>query len=94
MGETSCTPPSPKPRTIGSIYSFLQRITRWTNCNLSAHLSKLSEARLVTIEKRFVSRKPNTNVAITAKERHAVAEHWRRLEQPRAGARGLSRGSP
>ena len=75
-------------------FVFLQRVTRLTNGNLSAHLSKLSEARLVTIEKRFVSRKPNTNVAITAKGRHAVAEHWRRLEQLRAGARGLSRGSP
>ena len=70
-------------------FVFLQRVTRLTNGNLSAHLSKLNEARLVDIEKRFVDRKPNTHVLITAKGRHAVAEHWRRLEQLRAGARGL-----
>jgi DNA-binding MarR family transcriptional regulator len=70
-------------------FVFLQRITRLTNGNLSAHLSKLYDARLVAIEKRFVNRKPNTHVLITAKGRQAVAEHWRRLEQLRVGARGL-----
>jgi DNA-binding transcriptional ArsR family regulator len=70
-------------------FVFLQRVTRLTNGNLSAHLSKLFETGLVTIEKRFIGRKPNTHVAITPKGRHAVDEHWRRLEQLRAGAREL-----
>jgi DNA-binding MarR family transcriptional regulator len=70
-------------------FVFLQRVTRLTNGNLSAHLTKLSEGRLVEIEKRFVDRKPNTHVLITAKGRTAVAEHWRRLEELRAGARRL-----
>jgi DNA-binding MarR family transcriptional regulator len=70
-------------------FVFLQRVTRLTNGNLSAHLTKLFETGLVTIEKRFIDRKPNTHVAITTKGRHAVDEHWRRLEQLRAGARQL-----
>lgn len=70
-------------------FVFLQRVTRLTNGNLSAHLTKLHEAALVTIEKRFVDRKPNTLIVITAKGKRAVEEHWRRLEQLRAGAREL-----
>jgi len=70
-------------------FVFLQRVTRLTNGNLSAHLSKLNAAGLVAIDKRFIDRKPNTRVAITAKGRHAVDEHWTRLEQLREGARGL-----
>jgi DNA-binding transcriptional ArsR family regulator len=70
-------------------FVFLQRVTRLTNGNLSAHLSKLYDAGLVTVEKRFIDRKPNTNIAISAKGRRAVDEHWRRLEQLRAGAREL-----
>jgi DNA-binding MarR family transcriptional regulator len=75
-------------------FVFLQRVTRLTNGNLSAHLSKLYGAGLVTIEKRFVDRKPNTLVAITAKGRRAVENHWSRLEQLRAGARDLALESP
>jgi DNA-binding MarR family transcriptional regulator len=71
-------------------FVFLQRVTRLTNGNLSAHLSKLNDAGLVAIEKRFIDKKPNTRVAITAKGRHAVDEHWTRLEQLRAGARDLA----
>jgi DNA-binding MarR family transcriptional regulator len=71
-------------------FVFLQRLTRLTNGNLSAHLSKLNEAGLVGIKKRFIDKKPNTRVAITAKGRHAVDQHWARLEQLRAGARDLA----
>lgn len=71
-------------------FVFLQRVARLTNGNLSAHLSKLSNGGLVTIEKRFIERKPNTLVAITARGRRAVEQHWSRLEQLRAAARGLA----
>ncbi len=70
-------------------FVFLQRITGLTNGNLSAHLAKLSEAGLVVIEKRFIGKKPNTQVVLTPRGRRAVNEHWRRLEQLRAGAREL-----
>ncbi len=71
-------------------FVFLQRVARLTNGNLSAHLSKLSDAGLVTIEKRFIDRKPNTLVAITGKGKRAVEEHWSRLEQLRVGALDLA----
>lgn len=70
-------------------FVFLQRVTRLTNGNLSAHLSKLSDAGLVSIEKRFIDKKPNTHVAITHKGTKSVDMHWSRLEQLRAGARRL-----
>ena len=75
-------------------FVFLQRIARLTNGNLSAHLSKLSDAGLVTIEKRFIDRKPNTLIAITPKGRRAVEQHWSRLEQLKAGARDLAVQTP
>ena len=62
-------------------FVFLQRATGLTKGNLSSHLSKLEDAGLVTIEKRFVRRKPNTNVALTAVGKERIARHWTQLER-------------
>jgi hypothetical protein len=35
----------------------------------------------VTIEKRFVRKKPNTNVALTAEGKQRIAHHWDQLER-------------
>jgi DNA-binding transcriptional ArsR family regulator len=70
-------------------FVFLQRIAGLTTGNLSAHLTKLSEAGLVTLEKRFVGNKPNTQVALSPAGRRAIGEHWRRLELIKAEASGL-----
>lgn len=64
-------------------FVFLQRATGLTKGNLSSHLGKLEEARLVLIEKRFVQKKPNTNVALTAKGRDRITRHWQQLERLR-----------
>ncbi|MYS83593.1 transcriptional regulator [Embleya scabrispora] len=64
-------------------FVFLQRATGLTKGNLSSHLTRLAEAELVTIEKRFVHRKPNTNVALTATGRLRIAQHWDRLDSLR-----------
>jgi DNA-binding transcriptional ArsR family regulator len=64
-------------------FVFLQRVTGLTKGNLSSHLSKLEEAGLVTIVKRFVGKKPNTNVALTASGRKRIAGHWDQLERLR-----------
>jgi DNA-binding transcriptional ArsR family regulator len=61
-------------------FVFLQRTTGLTKGNLSSHLTKLEEAGLVTIEKRFVRKKPNTNVALTTDGRRRTAHHWEQLE--------------
>jgi len=62
-------------------FVFLQRATGLTKGNLSSHLSRLEEAGLVAIEKRFVRKKPNTNVALTAEGKRRIARHWEQLER-------------
>jgi DNA-binding transcriptional ArsR family regulator len=64
-------------------FVFLQRTTGLTKGNLSSHLTKLEDAGLVAIEKRFVRKKPNTNVALTAVGRQRIARHWDQLERLR-----------
>jgi DNA-binding MarR family transcriptional regulator len=65
-------------------FVFLQRTTGLTKGNLSSHLTKLEEAGLVEIHKRFVGKKPNTNVALTAVGKERIARHWDQLERLKA----------
>jgi DNA-binding MarR family transcriptional regulator len=62
-------------------FVFLLRATGLTKGNLSSHLAKLEDAGLVKVEKRFAGKKPNTNVAITAKGKKRIAKHWEQLER-------------
>jgi DNA-binding transcriptional ArsR family regulator len=62
-------------------FVFLQRATGLTKGNLSSHLSKLEDAGLVAIDKRFVRKKPNTNVSLTAEGRRRIVAHWEQLER-------------
>jgi DNA-binding MarR family transcriptional regulator len=62
-------------------FVFLQRATGLTKGNLSSHLAKLEEAGLVAIEKRFVRKRPNTNVALTPDGKRRIAHHWDQLER-------------
>lgn len=64
-------------------FVFLQRATGLTKGNLSSHLTKLEEAGLVAIEKRFVRKKPNTNIALTGAGRTRITQHWEQLDQLR-----------
>ena len=64
-------------------FVFLQRATGLTKGNLSSHLTKLEEAGLVAIEKRFVRKKPNTNIALTAVGRMRITQHWEQLDHLR-----------
>ena len=64
-------------------FVFLQRTTGLTKGNLSSHLAKLEDGGLVTIEKRFVRRKPNTRVALTDTGRQRITHHWEQLERLR-----------
>jgi DNA-binding MarR family transcriptional regulator len=67
-------------------FVFLLRATGLTKGNLSSHLSKLEEAGLVEIEKRFIRKKPNTSVSLTPLGRERIAQHWDRLERLKAYA--------
>ena len=69
-------------------FLFLQRTTGLTKGNLSSHLAKLEDAGLVRIDKRFIGKKPNTNVALTAKGKRRIAEHWEQLDELRQLADG------
>lgn len=62
-------------------FVFLQRTTGLTQGNLSSHLTKLEEAGLVTIEKSFVGKRPNTNVALTPVGKQRIAAHWAQLDR-------------
>lgn len=62
-------------------FVFLQRTTGLTKGNLSSHLTKLETAGLVEIEKRFLHKKPNTNVALTVVGKERIARHWEQLER-------------
>jgi DNA-binding MarR family transcriptional regulator len=62
-------------------FVFLQRTTGLTKGNLSSHLTKLEEAGLVAIEKRFIRKKPNTSVALTPRGSARIAHHWDQLER-------------
>jgi len=67
-------------------FVFLQRATGLTKGNLSSHLTKLEEAGLVRIVKRFVRKKPNTNVELTELGHTRIELHWEQLERLRAYA--------
>jgi DNA-binding transcriptional ArsR family regulator len=71
-------------------FVFLQRVTGLTKGNLSSHLGKLEEAGLVEIDKRFIGKKPNTGVRLTAVGRKAVQGHWDRLERLRTASKDAS----
>ncbi|MGH3850813.1 MAG: transcriptional regulator, partial [Pseudonocardiaceae bacterium] len=71
-------------------FVFLQRATGLTKGNLSSHLTKLEEAALVTIEKKFVRKKPNTSVELTDLGRKGIALHWEQLDRLRTYGAGAS----
>ena len=67
-------------------FLYLQRITGLTKGNLSSHLSKLEEAELVVIEKRFVEKKTQTLVRLSGNGRQAIESYWREMEELRESA--------
>ncbi len=77
---------------LGSVksadFTFLGRVTGLTKGNLSSHMSKLEEAGLITIDKKFVGKKPNTSASLTRAGRTALDKHWKKLDEMRAGYSG------
>jgi DNA-binding transcriptional ArsR family regulator len=67
-------------------FLFLQRITGLTKGNLSSHLAKLEEARLVEVEKRFVDKKTQTLVCLSGAGREAVEGYWKEMDALRKSA--------
>jgi DNA-binding MarR family transcriptional regulator len=69
----------------------LQRLTGLTSGNLSVHLSKLAEAKLISDDKRIVGRRTRTLVRITSTGRKALEKHWSQLETFRASVKKTKR---
>jgi DNA-binding transcriptional ArsR family regulator len=67
-------------------FLFLLRITGLTKGNLSSHLSKLEEAGLVVIEKRFVGKKTQTLASLSDQGRGAVGKYWQAMGELRDSA--------
>jgi DNA-binding MarR family transcriptional regulator len=64
-------------------FTFLLQLTGLTKGNLSSHLSKLEEGKMIQIEKHFENKMPRTMVSLTEKGRQAIIHHWQLLDQLR-----------
>jgi len=62
-------------------FTWLRARTGSTDGNLGAQLSKLEEAGYVSVEKKFVQRKPQSLYRMTEKGRNALTEYVLALKQ-------------
>ena len=62
-------------------FSYLKKMTKTSDGNLSTHLSKLEAAKYVSIKKTFVNKKPKSICKITKPGMQAFTQHIQRLEQ-------------
>jgi DNA-binding HxlR family transcriptional regulator len=62
-------------------FTWLRSRTGSTDGNLGAQLLKLEEAGYVTVEKKFVQRKPQTLYRMTETGRDALTEYVQALKQ-------------
>jgi DNA-binding transcriptional ArsR family regulator len=60
-------------------FTALRRLTGLSDGNLSVQLGKLDEAKLLSMQKQFVGKKPNTRVKITKKGFDALQRYWEQL---------------
>jgi DNA-binding HxlR family transcriptional regulator len=67
-------------------FTWLREKTGATDGNLGAQLMKLEEAGYVTVEKRFVQRKPQSLYRMTDMGRAALTEYVQALKQLLGGA--------
>lgn len=70
-------------------FTWLRARTGSTDGNLGAQLLKLEEAGYVSVEKKFVQRKPQTIYRMTEAGRAALTEYVQALKQLLAGAQGV-----
>lgn len=56
-------------------FTRLRTLVQATDGNLGAHLDTLAQSGYVAIDKRFVGKKPQTRVRVTAKGRAAFTGH-------------------
>jgi DNA-binding PadR family transcriptional regulator len=74
-------------------FTWLRSKTGSTDGNLGAQLLKLEEAGYISVEKKFVQRKPQTLYRITEAGREALTEYVQALKQLLGGAMGQGLGA-
>jgi len=62
-------------------FTYLKKLLKTTDGNLSVHLTKLEDAGYISVDKRFVHKRPQTTCKITAKGRNAFERYVDVLEQ-------------
>ncbi len=62
-------------------FNGLKTALNVTDGNLASHMALLEKNRYISVNKRFVGRKPLTTYAATASGRRAFAQHLDALEQ-------------
>lgn len=62
-------------------FNFLKDTLELTDGNLASHLRALEDLGYLSVEKKFVGRKPKTNYQATAKGQQAFEKHLKALER-------------
>lgn len=62
-------------------FLFVQNQTGLTPGNLSSHVRKLEAADYIAVDKKFVGRKPKTNLRLTASGRTAFETYRSRMRE-------------
>jgi DNA-binding MarR family transcriptional regulator len=62
-------------------FTFVMNQTGLTWGNLSAHLTKLEEAKYIVVEKSFKGKRPNTALRLTPQGRDAFHEYVEKMKR-------------
>ena len=62
-------------------FNTMKEMLDVTDGNLASHLSSLEKNEMISVEKTFIGRKPNTRYKATAKGKKAFKEHLDYLEK-------------
>lgn len=66
-------------------FNYLKNVTATSDGNLSTHLNKLEATGMITIEKKFVGKKPQTLCKISEKGRQEFRKYLEQMEKFIAG---------
>lgn len=62
-------------------YLFVLNQTRMTSGNLTAHVAKLDQAGYLSVQKKFVHKKPKTFLRLTPRGRKAFDDYRREMKE-------------
>ena len=62
-------------------FNSLKETLQLTDGNLASHLRALEDLGYISVEKKFIARKPKTHYRATSEGQHAFDEHLKALEK-------------